>query len=242
MPIAISSDFQRVGGYFLVRDTDLKGGFRVVSTLADRDAIPLQARTKGMLVRVIGANDYNIYELTGTSLGNSSWKDFKVASSGGEGSGDSKWVDDGLNVSYFPKESYNAAWEGDWQNQIYHNCLLIRDDPDPNGGVSIVIDPYMGDMLLKGDVGALSDIRFKTNVQPITDALDKLTQLEGYTYLKNNRPDVGIIAQELHNVLPDGVTQAGGIMYVKPMAVIGLLVAAIKELKEQVDGYTRDLR
>lgn len=79
----------------------------------------------------------------------------------------------------------------------------------------------------------LSDKRFKRDIKPIDNALEKIRKIEGKTYNYITSPDKrdgGLIAQELEEVLPESVMEVQGVKYVKFDAVIGLLVNAIKEL------------
>jgi len=96
-----------------------------------------------------------------------------------------------------------------------------------------------GSIYATGNITAYSDIRFKINIRVIDNALDKVCSLRGITY---NRLDLqgmprhtGVIAQELRKVLPEAVVEnEGGILSVAYGNVIGLLIEAIKELREEV--------
>lgn len=86
-----------------------------------------------------------------------------------------------------------------------------------------------------------SDKRLKTDIQPISDALVKINQINGVTYLRTDTPETirhtGVIAQEVETVLPEAI--AIGLDGYKVVAygnMIGLLVEAIKELKAEVDA------
>lgn len=108
-----------------------------------------------------------------------------------------------------------------------------------------------GDLHVDGDVVAfsttVSDQRLKHNIRKIENALDKVSKLNGYTftYNKNNRQSAGVIAQEVQNVLPSAVTDdtlvfdgEDGVTYktVQYDQLHGLLIEAIKELQEQIEG------
>ena len=94
-----------------------------------------------------------------------------------------------------------------------------------------------------GDIIAFnsSDERLKDNVEPIKFPLDKLGKIGGYTFDWNNKQqiyhghDVGVLAQEIEEVLPEAVKDRGsgykGVQYDK---IIPLLIEGIKELKEKV--------
>ena len=92
----------------------------------------------------------------------------------------------------------------------------------------------------------ISDKRLKHDIEPITDALYKVGQLNGvtFTYNKNDKKSAGLIAQDVEKVLPSAVTetelplqQDDGIAYktVQYDQTIGLLVEAIKELTDKVE-------
>ena len=54
---------------------------------------------------------------------------------------------------------------------------------------------------------AISDSRFKTNIQPVTDSLSVINQLNGMSFTwigdDTNKPVLGLIAQEVEKVLPE---------------------------------------
>ncbi len=92
-----------------------------------------------------------------------------------------------------------------------------------------------GDILATGDVTASSDRRLKTDIKRIENALDKVCSLGGYTYVMNNKPSSGLIAQEVLEVLPEVVHGSEETNYSLAYGnIVGLLVEAIKELKEKI--------
>ena len=95
-----------------------------------------------------------------------------------------------------------------------------------------------------GDVIAFgsSDERLKDNIQPISEPLYKLSKVGGYTFDWNDKQetyeghDVGVVAQEIEEVLPEIVTTRGnGFKAVKYEKIVPLLIESIKELKQEVD-------
>ena len=88
-----------------------------------------------------------------------------------------------------------------------------------------------------------SSRRWKENVQPIKDALEKVNAIQGveFDWKKENggAHDLGFIAEEIGKVLPEIVTyEANGIeaAAVNYDGVVPLLVEAIKELKDRVEA------
>lgn len=98
-----------------------------------------------------------------------------------------------------------------------------------------------------GDItafGTISDMTMKENINPIENALDKVSQLGGYTfnYLSNpDTPMTGVMAQEIQKVLPGIVYETkdpvtGKETYaVRHGNIVGLLIEAIKELSAKLD-------
>ena len=95
-----------------------------------------------------------------------------------------------------------------------------------------------------GDVIAFgsSDERLKDNIKPITEPLWKVSQIGGYTFDWNEKQDtyeghdVGVVAQEIHKVLPEVVAErSNGYLGVKYEKIVPLLIESIKELKKEVD-------
>jgi hypothetical protein len=102
-----------------------------------------------------------------------------------------------------------------------------------------------GTIRATGDVIAYSDARVKTNVKTIEAPLDIVTKLRGVTYNRTDIDDksekVGVIAQEVLEVLPQVVQQdSGGNYSVAYGNVVGVLIEAIKELKAEIEELKRN--
>lgn len=99
-----------------------------------------------------------------------------------------------------------------------------------------------GHAYTNGAWNSSSDARMKTNVEKIDNALDRLDRIGGYTYLKQGKPEAGVIAQEVETVLPQAVTQTaltlndGSVLEdaraVNINGVVALLVEALREEKQ----------
>ena len=94
-----------------------------------------------------------------------------------------------------------------------------------------------------------SDIRLKTEIQPIENAVAKLLKLNGFTYEHNELAESlgyerngerfsGVSAQDVKEVLPEAVKPApanADYMTVQYEKLVPLLIEAIKELKSEID-------
>ena len=92
-----------------------------------------------------------------------------------------------------------------------------------------------GNILATGDVTAFSDERLKTEIETISEAVDKVKQLRGVTFQKDGRDSLGVIAQEVQKVLPEVVHESGDYLSVAYGNIVGLLIEAVKEQQVQID-------
>jgi hypothetical protein len=92
-----------------------------------------------------------------------------------------------------------------------------------------------------------SSARWKTNIQPLTGALDKVQRLRGVTYdlKEDGRHEIGVIAEEVGAVLPQIVTfeengkDARGVDYTRLSAV---LIEAVKEQQLEIEALKEQVR
>jgi hypothetical protein len=112
------------------------------------------------------------------------------------------------------------------------------------GGAGKVEFSDFGDVTATGDITAFSDSRLKENIEPISNALDKISQLSGYTFNKKDtgKRSTGVIAQEVEKVLPEAVQQdSDGMLSVAYGNMVGLLIEAVKELQQEVNDLKEQL-
>jgi hypothetical protein len=120
-------------------------------------------------------------------------------------------------------------------------------------GVGMAASATAGRIDAANDVVAFSssDIRFKENITPIENALDKISKISGNTYdwkAENKAEhgyegnDVGVIAQEIEAVLPQLVqTRENGFKAVKYDKLVALLIEGIKEQQTQIHSLTIEI-
>ena len=120
-------------------------------------------------------------------------------------------------------------------------------------GVGVTANATDGRIDASNDIVAYStsDIRWKKNINPIDSALEKLQKLSGVefdwiedTKLHGNKGnDVGVIAQEVEEVLPQAVqTRDSGMKAVRYEKLIPLLIETIKEQQKQINELKDKIR
>ncbi|WP_431613944.1 tail fiber domain-containing protein, partial [Enterobacter cloacae] len=89
-----------------------------------------------------------------------------------------------------------------------------------------------------------SDRAYKENIKPIESASEKISKISGYTYnIKGSSEEirsVGVIAQEVREVLPDAVSEnEDGLLSVNYNAIIATLVQSNKEMQERIKALEK---
>jgi hypothetical protein len=112
-----------------------------------------------------------------------------------------------------------------------------------NQGLSTTSSPTFSSVTAS-DFNTTSDAKLKTNVETLQGSLDKVKALRGvsFDWEATGTPDIGVIAQEVEEVLPELVNiNDNGIKSVKYSNIVGVLIEAIKEQQEQIDALKEKL-
>jgi hypothetical protein len=107
------------------------------------------------------------------------------------------------------------------------------------GTVAMTLDSA-NNLTVTGTITEQSSIRYKENINPIDNALEKVLQLQGVTYDRKDgtaKNEPGMIAEEVAKVIPNLVSHnddgiVDGIHYSKTVAY---LVECIKELNAKIE-------
>ena len=144
------------------------------------------------------------------------------------------------NFGMYDSSGNGGAWSASAGWHYYYvpgdACLAIG-----SSTTSSTYSLYVtGAIYSTADIVAYSDRRSKENIVTIDNALDKVSKIRGVYYTPKEGDDksrkVGVIAQELNEILPEAVTYAEdvdkyGVDYGK---ITGLLIEAVKELQAKV--------
>jgi hypothetical protein len=155
------------------------------------------------------------------------------------GAGDSGWVFRVIDEDSYQGVTNNAA------NAALYTCFQVNQGL--NGGAYV-----RGPFVATGEItayGSVSDIRKKENIVKLDNALEKISQLNGYTfnYKGETNSMIGVIAQEVEKIFPQLVytTDAGPekdpIMAVRYENITAVLIEAIKEQQIIIEQHRAEL-
>jgi hypothetical protein len=87
-----------------------------------------------------------------------------------------------------------------------------------------------------------SDQNLKTNIQTVENALEIVNNLRGvsFEWKENGNKSYGVIAQELEKVLPE-LVRGDDPKTVSYSGIIGVLIEAIKELRDEVQQLKTEI-
>ena len=112
---------------------------------------------------------------------------------------------------------------------------------NPTSALYVVGDAYLTGILTAFDINSASDRFLKENIQTIENALDIVCQIRGVTFdwKSTKRPSAGVISQEVEEIFPQLVSKTDP-KTVNYNGLIGVLIEAIKELKQEVEELKRN--
>lgn len=103
---------------------------------------------------------------------------------------------------------------------------------DVSGNSRIMGEAFFEDTIyaMKG-IQSYSDKRLKTDIREIQGALDKIQQMNGIYYSMDGEKHIGLIAQDVLDVLPEAVKlHSSGYYMLEYQNMVGLLVEGVKEV------------
>ena len=147
----------------------------------------------------------------------------------GTSSSDIQWVD--------ASPSGNVETKFDKAGGVITGPVTMMSQLDVRGTM------LAADINASGTVTQASDESLKDDVQVIENAVEKVGQMRGVTYVRNDMEDdsrhAGVIAQEVESVLPEVVSESDGIKSVAYGNMVGLLIEAVKEQQATIDALTK---
>jgi len=129
------------------------------------------------------------------------------------------------------------------ESKVSDKDMLFKGNDGGSGITALTLDMSgAGAATFNNDVTAFSDKRLKTDIKNIDNALSKVTKMQGVYYKRNDiddaREQVGVLAQDMEEVLPQVVLTADDEIKTKSVdygKICAVLIESIKELKAEID-------
>ena len=128
------------------------------------------------------------------------------------------------------------------ETKVQDKDFIVKGNDGGSGITALTIDMSgAGAATFNNDVTAFSDKRLKTDITPIDNALEKVMQMQGVYYKRNDvenaRTQVGVLAQDMEGIVPEVVLTADDEMQTKSVdygKLTAVLMEAVKQLSNEV--------
>lgn len=115
--------------------------------------------------------------------------------------------------------------------------LDVGNNTEINGNLTVTGFIQAGGDLIAFQNLVPSDSRLKSDVTPLKDSLAKINQMQGvsYTFNPSGKKQVGLIAQEVKEIIPEVVSIQNDYYTLSYPNLVAVLIEAVKELSDKVE-------
>jgi len=111
---------------------------------------------------------------------------------------------------------------------VYKNASNVA-----TGSANLIFDGT--NLTCLGNITAYSDLRLKNNIKTINGGLDKVLAMRGVSFDMNGISNIGVVAQEIQQILPELVLEnSDGMLSVSYGNIVAVLIEAVKELNKEI--------
>ena len=135
-----------------------------------------------------------------------------------------------------PSDIANFSFYSSNKSKFNDNVIIGSNTQSTSLNISDYVLNINGNLGITGNIFNASDSNLKTNIQTLDNSLEKICKCRGvsFNFKEDNKRNIGIIAQEVEEVIPEIVEEtSSGIKNVNYNGLIGVLIEAVKELKEE---------
>ena len=174
------------------------------------------------------------------------------------------YYDDNNNYDYWGGSSENSALvigvQNDGRNSVSDVVVLkspasvIIDAPElrapimyDSNDINYYVNPNSTSRLYRIDGNYFyyaSDISLKKDIKPISNALDKVLQLQGvrFNWKDTNKPSIGLISQDVEKIFPEIVsTDEQGLKSIEYAKLVAPLIEALKEQQKEIEELKAEI-
>jgi hypothetical protein len=150
------------------------------------------------------------------------------------GNGGWYFNDDATTIGSFTNSSSNFVLK----SNVSDKDLIFKGNDGGSEVTALLLDgSEAGAATFNNNVTAFSDVRLKSNIKTFENGLDAVEKLRGVRYTRDDKENIGVIAQEIEEILPEIVLTADDKMGTKSVdysRLTAVLIEAVKDLSARV--------
>ena len=208
----------------------------LISAYSNDSVTLLNARANDLATfNSASANDFNSYTTIINTINDLDARFLRSNAAAIKATGDLR-LNDSIQLNIGTDNDVEHYFNGtDYYTDINVGANWYLRDGDSANATRFTFDIDTGNFTATGDVVAFSDARLKSNIHTYQNALATVQQLRGVRYERNNKLNIGVIAQEVQAILPEVVNTDNEYLAVAYGNIIAVLIEAIKELNLKIE-------
>jgi hypothetical protein len=153
------------------------------------------------------------------------------------------YASDHLNNKFIVKNGYSNSHPLLFGDFDYGRLVINGDSSNNVSSLNFFVNGTAGGNFAWVNI---SDRKFKTNIQPISNPLEKIMQLNGVNFNWINKSwgektQLGFIAQDVEKVLPEVVVKNGDNYGMQYAPITALLVEGMKAQQKKIDQLEKEI-
>ena len=126
------------------------------------------------------------------------------------------------------KVYFGGMGSGEYNSDLYANSLALE-----NG--ETITNATDGTIVVSGNLTVSSDMRLKDNILPLGSTMTNILKLDGKSYTRDGREEIGLLAQDVQLVYPELVSEdANGMLSVNYQALSAILINGVKDQEARI--------
>lgn len=124
---------------------------------------------------------------------------------------------------------------GEWNSDLYANSLVLENSETITNATNGIILVTAGTTTFSGNVTVSSDMRLKDNILPLGSTMTNILKLDGKSYTRDGKEEIGLLAQDVQLVYPELVSEdANGMLSVNYQALSAILINGVKDQEARI--------
>ena len=133
-----------------------------------------------------------------------------------------------IGKSTVTKVYFGGMGTDEYNATLYADGINLAND-------ATITNANSGTIVVSSNLTVSSDMRLKDNIQPLGDTMVNILKLDGKSYTRDGREEIGLIAQDVQSVYPELVVEDGnGMLAVNYQALSAILINGIKDQEARI--------